>query len=99
MRWRVIPERKRERWREKKNNKILNVRAICTVTVANVQICTLLEALMWSIIKTKCVKFVSFSIMQDVASTDVNALRIYRVELWKMTWHNLNYLFLKNNKD
>jgi len=77
-------EKKREVEREKKN-KILNARAICTVTVANVQICTLLEALMWSIIETKCIKFVSFSIMQDVASTDVNALRIYWVELWKMT--------------
>ena len=59
-------EKKREREVEReKNNKILNARAtitvhICMVTVANVQICTLLEALMLSIFETKCIKFVSF---------------------------------------
>ena len=58
-------KRERERGGERKNNKILNARAtitvhICTVTVANVQICTLLEALMLSIFETKCIKFVSF---------------------------------------
>ena len=31
---------------------------------------------MWSIFEAKCVKVVSFSIIQDFASTEVDALRI-----------------------
>ena len=45
------------------------------VNVANVQICTLLETLMWSIFEAKCVKLMSFSIMQD----SVDAL----TKLWR----------------
>ena len=44
------------------------------VTVTNVQICTLFEALMWSIFEAKCVKFVSFCIMQRFTSADADAL-------------------------
>ena len=43
-------------------------------TVVNVQICTLLETLMWSIFEAKCVKVVSFSIIHYFASIDVDAL-------------------------
>ena len=67
--------------REKKIIKILNASVtvtmhICTITIANVQISTLLEALMWSIFEAKCVKFVSFYIIEDFASTDVDALKV-----------------------
>ena len=52
--------------KERKKSKRSTVTVhICMVTVANVQICTLLEALMWSIFEAKCVKLVSFSITQD----------------------------------
>ena len=37
---------------------------------------TFLKALMWSIFETKCVKVVSFSIIQDFAPTDVDAFSI-----------------------
>lgn len=45
---------------------------LCTVTIANVQVYTLLETPMWSIFETKCLKLVSFSIIQDF---DVDALK------------------------
>ena len=61
--------------------KILDTRStvvvhICTATVANVQICTSLEALMWNIFGIKCVKLVYFSIMHNFTSV-VNALSFY----------------------
>ena len=39
------------------------------------QFYTSLEALMWSIFETKCVKVVSFSILDKFIRTDVNALK------------------------
>ena len=39
------------------------------------QFYTSLEALMWSIFETKCVKVVSFSILHKFRRTDVNALK------------------------
>ena len=67
-----------ERWRER-NIKKIKCKAtvsvhICTVTVANVQIRTILETLMWSIFEAKCVKFVSFCIVQRFTSADADAL-------------------------
>ena len=61
-------------------NKIINGRATVTmyismVTVARVEIYTILEALMWSIFESKCVKIAVFCILQDYPQTDVDALR------------------------
>ena len=47
---------------------------ICMVTITNVQICTLLETLMLSIFEVKYVKMISFSIIHNFTSTDVDAL-------------------------
>ena len=52
---------------------------ICTVTVANVYICTIIEGLMWSKFKRYCVNFVSFSILHIFTSIDVNAVHICTV--------------------
>ena len=56
--------RERQR-RQREIIKILNTSAtvimhICTIIVANVQICILLEALMWSIFEVKCVNLCLF---------------------------------------
>ena len=48
----------------------------CTVIVKNMQICIFLEVLMLSIFEAKCVKLVSFSIMQEFASANVDALSL-----------------------
>ena len=42
----------------------------------------ILEVLMWSNFKTKCVKVVFFSIIQDFASTDEDALMISPLGFW-----------------
>lgn len=63
---------------------------LCTVTIANVQVYTLLETPMWSIFETKCLKLVSFSIMQDFASTSVDALKCLKFfKLAKLLKHNV----------
>ena len=49
---------------------------ICTVIVAFVYKCTTLHPLMWVFFWSKCVKCDIFSIMQDFASIDVDALII-----------------------
>ena len=59
-------------------NKIINGRATVTVyismvTVARVEIYTILEVLMWSIFGSKCVKRAIFCILQDYPWIDVNA--------------------------
>ena len=41
-------------------------------------LCTFFEALMWSIFEIKYIKIVYFSIIQDFASTDVDALIMER---------------------
>ena len=80
---RVRLERKRESEVERgKNNKISNARAtvtghICTVTVAFVYLCTILHLLMWVFFWSKCVKCLTFSNLQDYATTDVVALRAF----------------------
>ena len=66
--------------REKKC-KIINARAtvtmhICMVTVALVHKCKILHLLMWVFFLSKCVKWSVFSIVQDFASTDVDALTL-----------------------
>ena len=73
--------------REKKDakyeiNKIIVYTAIvtmyiCIVTIANVQICTVLECLVWKIFEAKCVKFVTFCILQSFTFTDTNALKCF----------------------
>ena len=80
------------KWRREKNgakweiNKIIGYTAtvtvyICTVIVANVSICTILEGLMWKIFGVKCVKLVVFCVLQMFTSTDVDALRQLVVEI------------------
>ena len=65
---------------ERKNCKILNTKArvtvhICTVAIALVHKYTLLHPLKWVFFfLSKYVKYGIFSIMQDFATTDVNAL-------------------------
>ena len=49
---------------------------ICTVTVANVYIYTIIKGLMRSKFKRYCVNFASFSILHIFTPTDVNALRL-----------------------
>ena len=73
---------KREKKRcEREINKIIRytftvIVHICTVTVANVYIYTVLERLMWKIFGAKCVKLVGFCILQSFTSTDVDALNM-----------------------
>ena len=47
---------------------------ICTVTVAFVHLCTILHPLMWVFFWSKCVKWVTFYVLQDYPWTDVVAL-------------------------
>ena len=48
---------------------------ISTVTVAIVHLCTILHPLMWVFFGSKCVKLLTFCILQDYATADVVALR------------------------
>ena len=91
--WGTGDKRERERWEweaemrewgewERKNYKIINAKAtvalhICTVTVAIVHKCTILDKLMWCFFRSKCVKRFTFSILQNYPQCDVNALRWY----------------------
>ena len=64
---------------ERNKSKILDTWSIvavhiCTVTITNVQIYTLLETLMLSIFEVKYVKMISFSVIHNFTSTDVDAL-------------------------
>ena len=63
-------EKREKKGSEREMNKIINGRATVTmyismVTVARVEIYTILEALMWSIFESKCVKIAVFCILQD----------------------------------
>ena len=49
---------------------------MCTVTVAVVHKCTILHPLIWFFFKPKCVKSVTFSILQNFPQVDVVALRV-----------------------
>ena len=68
----VLQMEKREKKRsELEIIKILNARAIvtvhiCTVTIALVHLCTILHLLIWVFFCSKCVKSVTFSILQDL---------------------------------
>ena len=77
----VLQMEKREKKRsELKIIKILNARAtitvhICTVTVALVHLCTILHPLMFVFFCSKCIKSVTFSILQNFTHADIDALR------------------------
>ena len=48
---------------------------ICTVTIASVQIYTLLHPLVWAVLEENCANFDIFCILQTFATTDVVALK------------------------
>ena len=78
-RWFCRWRREREKRSKLEIIKIMYRRAtvtvhICTVTVALVHLCTILHALMWVFFWSKCVKWVTFYILQDYPWTDVVAL-------------------------
>ena len=77
---RVRATRDKER---EKITKILNATAtiivhIFMVTVAIVHLCTILHPLMWVFFLSKCVKRRVFCILQDFASTDMDALSLWK---------------------
>ena len=71
-------EKREKKGSKREINKIINERTTVTayiypVTVARVKIYTILEALMWSISGSKCVKRAVFCILQDYPRIDVDA--------------------------
>ena len=79
--------------------KILNARAtiivhICTVIVALVHLCTILHPLMWVFFCSKCVKSVTFSILQDVIHTNANAPTLAALCMYLLDFYILLYQLL-----
>ena len=63
---------------ERKKHKIIDrrVRCIYALLAGIVHKCTILPPLMWVFIYSKCVKWTTFSILQDFIYTDANALKV-----------------------
>ena len=62
---------------------------ICTVTVAIVYKCSILHKLMWCFFGSKCVKEVTFFILQNYTQTDV--ITMVRVKLLLEEVHRIIY--------